>query len=206
MTPRKAVLVLYAAGIGVSAVALLHQSTLGNGSRSGLLLVVFCCIVLAAIRYLGYSEFTMAGKMLLRGDLGRILAAHIDLRALENAISRATTPAACADLVVASVEGLGCLVTRLRFAGHVSGSHSVVVAPAWTFRVPLDNGDFVELAREFGDSSSSAHVGLLVDVLRGSLVAKGRTFTRPLNTGPQKVPGRLVVGEELAIGQAADGR
>jgi UDP-GlcNAc:undecaprenyl-phosphate GlcNAc-1-phosphate transferase len=203
MTPKKAVLVLYAAGIGVSLVALLHQSTLGNGSMSGLMLLLFCGFVLAAIRYLGYSEFALAGKMLARGDLGRVLAAQLDLRALEDAISRAATPAACAELVVASIESLGCVVTKVRFAGHVTGSRPGATPPhGWTFRVPLDNGDFIELAREFGDSSSSAHVGPLVDVLRGSLVAKGRTFTRIFNVGPQIVPARLVVGEELAVGQA----
>jgi UDP-GlcNAc:undecaprenyl-phosphate GlcNAc-1-phosphate transferase len=206
MTPKKAVLVLYAAGIGVSIVALLHQSSLGNGSRSGFMLLLFCGTVVAAIRYLGYSEFAMAGKMLLRGDLGRFLATQIELRALENAISRAATPAACAEAVVALIEGFGCFVTRVRFAGHITGSRAAFAMPGWTIRVPLDDGDFIELTREFGDGSYSAHVGPLVDVLRGSLVAKGRTFTRTFSPGPQMVPGRLVVGGELAVGQAADSR
>ena len=206
MTPKKAVLVLYAVAIGVSLVALLHEANLGNGSISGLVLLVFTGIVVAAIRYLGYSEFTMAGTMILRGDLGRFVAAQIDLRALEDAISRATTPAACADLIVASSEVFGCFVTRVRFAGHVAGSGARFAAPGWTLRVPLDDGDFVELTREFGDTSSSAHVGPLVDVLRGSLLTKGRTFTRTFSPGPQMIPGRLVVGNELAVGQGADGR
>jgi len=206
MTPKKAVLVLYAVAIGVSLVALLHEGNLGNGSISGLVLLVFCGIVVAAIRYLGYSEFAMAGKMLVRGDLGRFVAAQIDLRALENAISRAATPAACADVVVSSIEGFGCFAIRVRFAGHVTGSRAGFAAPGWTLRVPLDDGDFIELTREFGDTSSSAHVGPLVDMLRGSLLAKGRTFTRTFSPGPQLVPGRLVVGSELAVGQAADSR
>jgi UDP-GlcNAc:undecaprenyl-phosphate GlcNAc-1-phosphate transferase len=206
MTPKKAVLVLYAAGVGVSAVALLHQSSLGNGSVSGLTLLLFCGIVVASIRYLGYSEFAMAGKMLLRGDLGRFLATQLDLRALEGAIARAATPTACAEVAVASIEGFGCFVTRLRFAGYVTGSRAGFAAAGWTIRVPLDDADFVEITREFGDDSCSAHVGPLVDVLRVSLLAKGRTFTRTFNPAQQMAHGRLVVSGEFAVGQAADGR
>ena len=205
MTPKKAVLVLYAAGIGVSLIALLHQSTLGNGSLSGLMLLVFCGTAVAAIRYLGYWEFAMAGKMLFRGDLGRFLAAQIDLRALEGNIAKAATPAACAEVVVGSIERFGCFVTRVRFVGHVTGSRAAFAAHGWTLRVPLDDGDFIELSREFGDDSYSAHIGPMVDVLRGSLLAKGRTFTR-ISTGTQIMPSRMVVGGELAVGQAADSR
>jgi UDP-GlcNAc:undecaprenyl-phosphate GlcNAc-1-phosphate transferase len=200
MTPRKAALVLYAAGIGVSAVALLHLSNLGNGSLSGLTILLFGGLTVAAIRYLGYSEFAQAGKMLLRGELGRFMAAQIDLRALEDAIALAPTPAACAEVVTNSVESFGCCVTRVRFAGHVTGPS--IAPPGWTLRVPLDAGDFVELTHDFGHTPSSIHVGPLVDVLRSSLVAKGQAFTRTFSPGPQMVPGRLVVGGKLAVGQA----
>jgi UDP-GlcNAc:undecaprenyl-phosphate GlcNAc-1-phosphate transferase len=199
MTPRKAALVLYAAGIGVSAVALLHLSNLGNGSLSGLTILLFGGLTVAAIRYLGYSEFAHAGKMLLRGELGRFMAGQIDLRALEDAIALAATPAACAEVVTNSVESFGCCVTRVRFAGYVTGPS--IAPPGWTLRVPLDAGDFVELTHDFGDSPSSIHVGPLVDVLRSSLLSKGQAFTRTFSPGPQMVPGRLVVGGKLAVGQ-----
>jgi UDP-GlcNAc:undecaprenyl-phosphate GlcNAc-1-phosphate transferase len=201
MTPRKAVLVLYAAGVVVSLVALWHQNTLGGGAMSGLILLLFGGAAVAAIRYLGYSEFEMAGKMVLRGDMGRFLAAQLDLRTFETAISRSATPAACAEVVVTSVENLGCRVTKVRFAGYITGSRAGFPAPGWTFRVPLDDGDFIELAREFGDDSSSAHIGPLVDLLRASLMAKGRTFNGSF-TVPQIVPGRVAVGGDLVTRQA----
>jgi len=202
MTPKKAVLILYTAGIAVSLMALLHQNTASNGPVSALILLLFCGTAVAAVNYLGYSEFAWAVKMVLRGNLGRILASQLDLHALKSAISHTATPAACIDVVVASIENLGCYVTRIRFAEHVGGSRSVPGSSGWTMRVPLGDGDFVELTREFGDNSSSAHVGPLVDLLRESLPAKAWSFRRPPNAAPQLLPGRLTVQEGLAVGHA----
>lgn len=203
MTPTKAVLILYAAGIAVSLIALLHQNTASNGLLSGLILLLFCGTAVAAINYLGYSEFALAVKMVLRGDLGRILDSQLDLQALENAISRTTTPAACIEVVVASLEDLGCYVTRIRFAERVGGSRSSPAGFGWTMRVPLGDGDFVELAREFGDNSSSAHVGPLVDLLRANLPAKAWSFRSALDAAPPHIlPGRVTASEGLAIGHA----
>jgi hypothetical protein len=140
--------------------------------------------------------------MVVRGDLGRILAAQHDLQDLQNAISRAATPAACIDVVVASIESLGCYVTRIRFAERVGGSRSGPAGFGWTMRVPLGDGDFVELTRESGDNSSSAHVGPLLDLLRESLPAKAWSFRGTLNAVPHILPGRVTASEGLAVGHA----
>jgi len=201
MTPTKAVLILYMAGIAVSLMALLHLNTAGNGPVSLLILLLFCGTAVAAVNYLGYSEFALALKMVARGDLGRVLASQLDLQALENDISRTATPAACIDLVVASIESLGCYVTRIRFAEQVSGSRSAPLRSGWTIRVPLGDGDFVELARDFDDNSSSAHIGPLVDLLRQSLPTKAWSFRKTLSVAPI-LPGRLTVKEGLAVSHA----
>ena len=205
MTPTKVVLILYTAGIAVSLMALLHLNTASNGPISVLILLLFCGTAVAAVNYLGYSEFALAVKMVLGGNLGRILASQLDLQALQNAISRTATPAACIEVVVASIESLGCYVTRIRFAEHVSGSRSDPASSGWTMRVPLGDGDFVELAREFGDNFSSSHVGPLVDLLRESLPVKAWSFRRTLNEVPQvpqMLPDRVNANERIAIGHA----
>jgi hypothetical protein len=72
-------------------------------------------------------------------------------------------------------------------------------------RVPLGDGDFVELAREFGDNFSSSHVGPLVDLLRESLPVKAWSFRRTLNEVPQvpqMLPDRVNANERIAIGHA----
>ena len=81
MSPRQAAIVLYALCSLVAIFSLLYSQSHSNQVAS-VIVLVFCAVAWMGIQYLGYAEFTFAGRILLGGDLQRALRMQIDLSAV----------------------------------------------------------------------------------------------------------------------------
>ena len=81
LTPRKAVLVLYAAA-ALGAIFSIMQGSIHNG-YSGLVIILFCVAAWIGVQHLGYVEFGMAGRMFIDGAFRRHLNGQLQLQKFE---------------------------------------------------------------------------------------------------------------------------
>jgi UDP-GlcNAc:undecaprenyl-phosphate/decaprenyl-phosphate GlcNAc-1-phosphate transferase len=168
MSPRKAALVLYAIS-GIAAVFSLLQSGSHSNQFASAIVLVFCAVAWMGIRWLGYIEFTLAGRFLFRGGLQRTLKAQIDLHALEKTLTEEREVRECARVVSEAAKRFGFTVTGMQLDGKSFSKpyrHSV---PGWEVRVPLADGDFVGLMRETREGAAFTVAGPFIDVLRAGL-------------------------------------
>jgi UDP-GlcNAc:undecaprenyl-phosphate GlcNAc-1-phosphate transferase len=169
-TPRRVVLMLYGL-CGLAAAFSLLQLVMHSFTSA--IIVLFCLFVLLGVQYLGYAEFDLAGRLLFGGEFQRTVSAQLDLRKLHAALTAASTPAECWEVIREACGRFGFHQVRLRLAGEVfeyCTDESEV--PSWTARVPLANGDFVALARPFASGVLPMAVAPFVDALRQTLVEK----------------------------------
>ncbi len=177
LTPRRAVLVLYALCSLVAIFSLL-QSLSHNDRLSGVIILLFCAVAWLGVQYLGYAEFSVAGKMLFSGNLPRTLKSQLDLHNLEKQLETADSVDKCWTALSDACGKLGfqCLrmeVNGLSYEGPgAGGSHDKF----WTLRVPLGGTGHVEFSRELQSQSLSTIVGPFVDVIHTGLVARLRYF------------------------------
>jgi UDP-GlcNAc:undecaprenyl-phosphate/decaprenyl-phosphate GlcNAc-1-phosphate transferase len=197
LTPRRAVLILY--GIcSLVAVFSLLQSVVSNDRLSGVIIVLFCAVAWVGIQYLGYAEFSVAGRMLFRGDFQRTLKAQLDLNALEKRIGGAKTLEECWQAVLDGSANFGFCCLRMETPGHVfEGAYPETMESArWSCRVPLGGTGFIEFSRDFESASLSTITGPFIDLVRRSLdkrVAELRAA----------VPGRVLSVSGLAQSESA---
>ncbi len=170
MTPRRAVLVLYALCSLVAAFSLL-QSVVQNDRVSGLIIVLFCAVAWVGIQYLGYAEFTVAGRMLFRGDFQRTLKAQIDLHSFEQAVADARAVDDCWAALIAACEKMDFHCVRMSFAGRVfDGADAPCSAPdRWEMRVPLPGNGYLEFTRGLQSPVLAAIVGPFIDAIHNHL-------------------------------------
>jgi len=177
LTPRRAVLVLYALCSLVAIFSLL-QSLSHNDRLSGVIILLFCAAAWLGVQYLGYAEFSVAGKMLFSGNLPRTLKSQLDLHNLQKQLETADSVDECWTALSDASGKLGfrCLrmeVNGLSYEGpDAAGAHDKF----WTLRVPLGGTGHVEFSRELQSQSLSTIVGPFVDVIHTGLVARLRYF------------------------------
>ncbi len=146
MSPKKAALLLY--GIcGIVAVFSLFETVFHNNAVSSVIVLLFCAVALIGIQYLGYTEFSVAGKMLFGGGLQRNMKAEIDLGALQKSIEKAGTVAECAHLVEDAAGKYGLVVIRMCLGGEGFGNKTGVEGASWTARLSVSDADWIEFAR-----------------------------------------------------------
>jgi UDP-GlcNAc:undecaprenyl-phosphate GlcNAc-1-phosphate transferase len=185
LTPRRAVLILY--GIcSLVAVFSLLQSVVSNDRLSGVIIVLFCAVAWVGIQYLGYAEFSVAGRMLFRGDFQRTLKAQLDLNALEKKISDAKSLEECWRAVLDGSPNFGFCCLRMETPGHVfeGTCPQTMESSRWTCRLPLAGTGFIEFSRDFESASLSAATGPFIDLIRRSL---DRRVAELRATSPERV-------------------
>jgi hypothetical protein len=121
------------------------------------------------IQYLGYAEFSLVGKLLFRGDLQRTLKAQLDLNSFRKAIEESRSAEGCAALIQKTAAGFGFDVVQATLAGEVFTWPRTAANSCWEVRIPLEDGDFIEMRREFAKKELAAAAGLFIEVLRGGL-------------------------------------
>lgn len=178
MSPRKAAVLLY--GIcSIVAVFSLFQSVVHNNAVSSVIVLVFCAVAWIGIQYLGYTEFSLAGKMIFGGGIQRNLKAQIDLTALQASIADARSAAECASLVKDAASQFGLVATHMRLSGEEFAGPPGPSDAQWEARVSMSDGDWIDFAR-IPDSGPGA--ALFLDALAASLHSRiplqGKTRAR----------------------------
>jgi hypothetical protein len=187
LTPRRAVLLLYAVSC-MYAILSLIGSARGN-QFAGVVLVLFCIVSWIGIQGLGYVEFHAAGRMLFQNSFRRTLNADLALRGARVRLAQARDPQERAELLQSICEELG--FCRIRIETHELCLDKCVAAEcarktdcerpcaachnAWTISAPLDEFGWVELSHQFEESNGHmSSVAPLLELLREALMAAPR--------------------------------
>ena len=175
MSPKKAVVILY--GIcSVVALLSLFESVFHNNAISSVIVLLFCAVAWVGIQYLGYAEFSLAGKMIFGGGFQRNLKAQLDLGAMQKLIAGARTAADCARVVEQTSGQFGLIPTHMRISGEdFAGSADPAAAP-WEARVTLADGDWIDFVRVPNSGNGAA---LFLDALSSSLKARVPSLAKP---------------------------
>lgn len=177
MSPRRAAIALYALCSLVAVFSLLY-SQYHNDRVAGIIVIVFCAVAWMGIQYLGYAEFTAAGRLLFRGDLQRAYRVQLELHTFDRALVLARSPEDCSALIRKTALQFGLRVTRLQLAGESYSEPFATPAQSWRVQVPFDHGDFVELERQAGDLAAGGPGGPFLDALWIGLVEHLPAFRR----------------------------
>ena len=194
LTPRRAVLVVYAICSLVATISLL-QSLSHNDRISGVIILIFCAVAWVGIQYLGYAEFSIAGRMLFSGNFPRTLKSHLDLHHLEKELETAGSVDECWRAISEACNKFGFRCLRMEANGlSYEGLESATSGDKlWTLRIPLGLHGHVEFSRELQSSSLSTIVGPFVDVIHTGMLARLRHFRElALSPAPDNFPGRSV--------------
>jgi UDP-GlcNAc:undecaprenyl-phosphate GlcNAc-1-phosphate transferase len=183
LTPRRAVLLLYAVSC-LYAVLSLIGSARGN-QFAGVVLVLFCIVSWIGIQGLGYVEFHAAGRMLFQSSFRRMLHVELALRGARARLAQARDPQERWEIVQAICEDLGFCRIQIEIQGMrldkciaaACARKTACEKPcaacrnAWTISAPLDEFGRVELSHQFEEGNGHmAFVAPLVELLRETLV------------------------------------
>jgi UDP-GlcNAc:undecaprenyl-phosphate GlcNAc-1-phosphate transferase len=188
LTPRRAVLVVYSVCSLVACFSLL-QSTVRSNRLGGVITIIFCAVAWIGIQYLGYAEFSVAGKMLFSGDFQRTLKVQLELHTFEREIAKAETMEESWRLLQDTASRCGFRCERLFFDGDCvfeSGQEASDPGMEWRIRIPLLRSGYLDLTRPFSSMISSGVVGPFVDVIHGSLEPKLEALKSKLVPGVHK--------------------
>ncbi len=170
MSPRQAAIILYGLSSVVAIFSLLYSQS-HNNQVASVIVLVFCAVAWMGIQYLGYAEFTFAGRLLFGGDLQRALRLQLDLEAFESSLGQCGSAQACARLIQAEAPRFGFSVSRIQLAGEGVSGQGAGAGSSWQVRIPLPAGDFVELERVAAGVTGTA-AGPFLDVLRRGIEAR----------------------------------
>ena len=177
LTPRRAVLVLY--GIcSLVAVFSLLQSLSHNDRISGVIILVFCAVAWIGIQYLGYAEFSVAGRMLFSGNFPKSLKAQLDLHHLEKDLDSAASVEECWRAISQACVKFGFRCLRLEANGlsYEGLASNMNHDKFWTLRVPLGSQGSVEFSRELQSSTLSTIAGPFVEIVHSGMMNRLRHF------------------------------
>jgi UDP-GlcNAc:undecaprenyl-phosphate/decaprenyl-phosphate GlcNAc-1-phosphate transferase len=167
LSPRRVVLLIYGM-CGIVAAFALVQSLTQNRYVALLIAVLFTSVSWAGIRYLGYSEFSLASRVLRVGSLQRLLGAEFAVDSFARALQEADSPEACWSVIRHHYLDLGFKAAHLQINGvdYRDGESKVAEPECWTVRIPLSANGFIELAREFRNEEGHSTIAQVANVLR----------------------------------------
>ena len=174
LTPRRAALILYAC----CALGAVCSLAMMNQRLNGFVIVIFCAATWIGIQHLGYIEFGLAGRMMIEGAFRRQLNAQLALLSVRMNLESAAAPQDCWTLVQTAARDFGFHHVHLEIGGYTF-DHREPVEPlrSWTIRVPITDGDFIELARPFDVIGHATAIAPLADMLSSTLAQKSHLFT-----------------------------
>jgi UDP-GlcNAc:undecaprenyl-phosphate GlcNAc-1-phosphate transferase len=176
MSPRQAAIALYAICSLVAIFSLLYSQSHSNQIAS-VIVLVFCAVAWMGIQYLGYAEFTYAGRILFGGDLQRALRLQLDLQTFQRSLESIESSEHCVRLIQDSAPRFGFVVVRMQIAGEVMVGTGDEARLGWEVRVPLGRTDFIELVRDISNPSDGGAAGPFLDALRAGVPDKASAFS-----------------------------
>jgi UDP-GlcNAc:undecaprenyl-phosphate GlcNAc-1-phosphate transferase len=171
LTPRRAVLLLYAA-FALGAVFSILQ-TVAAKQLGGLIVLVFCAAAWIGVQHLGYVEFSVAGRMLLAGSFQRMLESQLYLRKFEEELAATKRLEECWRVLTEACRNFGFAGFVMEFRGRILRKTFFEQDPetCWMVRIPLAGRGYLSLTRPF-DSSEQTAVVPFVQMLRNRLPEK----------------------------------
>jgi UDP-GlcNAc:undecaprenyl-phosphate GlcNAc-1-phosphate transferase len=143
LTPRRAVLLIYAF-CGIGATLSLLQQVLHN-QFGGLVIVIFCAAAWIGVQHLGYAEFGLASRLLLRGTLRGIIDVQLRLQRFERDLSGAVSTEDLWQRIWNGCQEFGFNGARMRIHGQVWERHlgNDPKQASWQLRIPLPERQYV---------------------------------------------------------------
>ena len=183
-TPRTVALILYGF-CGLTAAFSLVQSA-AHSRTAGVTIVFFCGVTWVGIQYLGYAEFDLASRMLIRGRFRSTLNAQLAIQSLERRLVSAATLEQCWDAIRETCLAFDFAEARLSAAGTIFFERWKTLPPesCWTLRLPLSAVDYISISRPFSAPAISA-MSPLIGVLSTTLP--------PRIAGLQRSSGALLI-------------
>jgi UDP-GlcNAc:undecaprenyl-phosphate GlcNAc-1-phosphate transferase len=180
LTPRRAALFLY--GICGLAAALSLLQDLAHDRVGGLIIVLFCVVAWIGIQHLGYTEFGVAGKLVVKGTLRSFLEAQLRLHEFERSLKECSSVDQYCATIVSACRQFGFAGVRIRLAGN-----TIDQAPAsptgWQLRIDFPDFQYVNI---YGYDKPTQNPGLLAGVaqiiervLTARCVAAPLVFSEP---------------------------
>jgi UDP-GlcNAc:undecaprenyl-phosphate GlcNAc-1-phosphate transferase len=169
LSTRKTVLILYGL-CGIAAVLALFESMAVNHT-SAAVIVIFCGIAWIGIQNLGYAEFDQARRLVLAGGFRQALNSSLELRAFEQSLSEAQTREQRWAALRDALKRFGLVEVRWFVEGEeyrdtLWNSNG---QEAWSLRIPLTGGDYINFIRVANDDDSAVNFGALVAIVRKTL-------------------------------------
>ena len=179
LTPRRAVLLLYAACVVGALFSIAHL--VAAKQFGGLIVLVFCAAAWVGVQHLGYIEFSLASHMLLGGSFQQMLASQLHLRKFEEELIAATRLEECYRLLTETCKKFGFTGVIIDFHGQSLRKTLLEQNPetCWTVRIPLAGTGYLNLTRPFDASEPTAvvpFVRMLRDVLPEKLESLASDF------------------------------
>lgn len=182
LTTRRAVLLLYACSAAAAIFALLFD--LLPGSTGILLLIVIGVIVWMGIKELGYTEFGVASRLLLRGDIRAQIDVHVRLRELEDKLNNTGTIDEAWEVLAAAAPQFGvahaefCLESRVRATTGAPGDIRRIKS-----YVPLPNG----YSMNFSQDEHAGAVTYAVFIQKAYVIMREKFGQTRRSVEPEKV-------------------
>ena len=178
LSPRQAVLLMYAACL-IAATFSLLENTL-NGQFGGLVIVLFCALIVVSIHYLGYVEFGTAMRLATSGQFRKVLDAEVHLHLLEEKLSQADTFEQCWEVIRGAYRVFGFEGAKVSFGGirhdEVPGSS----AKYWQVRIPLEDNQYINFYSRFDRDHGLRLSSSFVCVVEAALTKKLHSVDRSL--------------------------
>jgi hypothetical protein len=126
------------------------------------------------IRYLGYSEFILAGRVFRFGTFQRVLDAEFALETLAGELLTADSPTACWSAIQGHYAKLGFRAAHLQMNGvsYRDWKPDAAASEYWTIRIPFSANGFIELARDFRAADAQSCIAPLADLLHRTLAER----------------------------------
>jgi hypothetical protein len=152
LTPRRAVLAIYATSGIVAALSLL-QTFVSNIYIATVVVVAFGAVIWGAVRFLGYAEFVLAGQILRSGGFQRLVTAQIEIDEFNKALAQIKNTDDFWNVLRAWHHRLGFDAVTLDTGASVYQTRQQISPTAWSVRIPLRPGMFVEFAQNQAESA-----------------------------------------------------
>lgn len=173
--PKHVVLLIYAVcGIGATVSLLL---TYYHETYRGFVIVLVALAAWLGLQHLGYSEFGIAGKMLIGGGFRSVLSAQFALDKFEREFREEISLSECWEIVVLNSSEFG-------FCGvdfHLDGENRRAgIAEGWQARIDFPGHGYINLWRDAGNRGGSASAVLFIDSVSRAMERKLSRFEKVL--------------------------
>jgi UDP-GlcNAc:undecaprenyl-phosphate/decaprenyl-phosphate GlcNAc-1-phosphate transferase len=173
LTPKRAVLMLYGICSLVAVLSLTVNMVENDNRLSAFVIVLFCAVAWIGIQYLGYAEFSLAGRMIFRGEFQKTLKGRMDLAALEKQLSEAKALNGCWEIAVQAAPRFGFDCIRMEVSGaRFDSSESRPSVNGWLCRIPLGGVAFLELTRNGEVATQASMAGSFADMIQAAFIKR----------------------------------